>query len=222
MIQDLWIRFKRFVLPYPMAYVVKYTLKIILWTCRLEVQGLERFIDCAKNNRCILSLWHNRLAVVPEVVARYAKDFYFNAVISNSRDGEPLAILVRSYRQGKVMRVAHNDRRGALSNLIKHAKGNTDIIVITPDGPRGPCYQLKPGIIMAAKSSGAYVVPFCWTADTFWSLKSWDKFMLPKPFSKIRVVFGAPVALPKDTSLDEDKAFLQQHMMPVDQNPESV
>lgn len=213
MIQNLWLKFKRFILPYPMAYVVKYTLRLILWTCRVDVEGLENFIACSRNHRCVLSLWHNRLAIVPEVLKRFTSGLTFNAVISKSRDGEPLAILVNSYREGKTIRVAHDDRYGALRQVISSIKHGPDILVITPDGPRGPRYELKPGIVLAARATGAHVVPFSWTANTFWRLKTWDGFMLPKPFSTIRATFGAPVLLPAGASIEESAILLKEAMM---------
>ena len=212
MIKEAWLRFKRFVLPYPLANFAKYALKGLLRTCRIEIQGLDDFVGFAKKNRCILSLWHNRLAIVPEVLSGYALGLTFTAVISKSRDGEPLALIVNSYSVGRTIRVAHNDRHGALKSVINHLKDNVDVLVITPDGPRGPRYDLKPGIVAAAKASGAHVVPFSWTADKFWQMKTWDWFMLPKPFSTIKVTFGAPLAVPSHTSLQEDIASLQAHM----------
>ena len=215
MIKEGWLRFKRFILPYPMAYLVKYSLRCLLWTCRVEIQGLENLIVSAKEKPCILSLWHNRLAIMPEVLSRFTRGLNFTAVISKSRDGAPLAIVVDSYSIGSTIRVAHDDRHGALRNLIAHLKENRDILIITPDGPRGPKYQLKPGIAMAAKASGACIVPFGWTADRVWRLKTWDGFMLPKPFSTIQVQFGGPTTISKETSLKQDVAHLTSQLMSI-------
>lgn len=212
MIKQTWLRFKRFILPYPMAYLVKYLLRFLLWTCRFQIEGGEAFVSFAKNNRCILSLWHNRLGIMPEVLNRFTKGITFTAVVSNSRDGEPLALVVNSYQKGRTIRVAHNDRHGALRCVINHLKDNIDVLVITPDGPRGPRYKLKPGIVVAAKASGACIVPFSWTADRFWSMNTWDGFMLPKPFSKIQVSFGSPITLSRDTGTEEDLIFLQDKL----------
>lgn len=212
MIKETWLRFKRFVLPYPAAYLIKYVLKFLFWTCRFEFTGLERFVEHARHNRCILSLWHNRLAIVPEVLSQYTHGLTFTAVISKSRDGEPLAVMVNSYKKGRTIRVAHNDRHGALRTLIAHLKDRLGVVVITPDGPRGPRYILKAGIAAAARSSGASVVPFSWAASQFWQLRTWDGFMLPKPFSTIQVAFGEPLQLPLGASMEEDMAFLQAHM----------
>lgn len=212
MIKEAWLRFKRFVLPYPMAYFIKYILRLILWTCRIEIHGLPAFVECAKKSACILSLWHNRLAILPEVLNRFTQQMTFTAVVSKSRDGEPLAIVVNSYKIGKTIRVAHDNRHGALRTLIDHLKANRDILVITPDGPRGPRYEVKPGIVIAAKMSGAQIVPFGWIADKCWRMNTWDGFLLPKPFSTIQVFFGEPHLLQSGT-LNENASILQQKLM---------
>jgi lysophospholipid acyltransferase (LPLAT)-like uncharacterized protein len=221
MLKEGWLRFKRFILPYPLGYLVKYILRIILWTCRFEVQGLDAFVNCAKKESCALALWHNRLAILPEVLHRFTKGLTFKAVISKSRDGAPLAVVVNSYKRGKTLRVAHNDRHGALRTLINDLKEKKDVLVITPDGPRGPRYALKPGLAVAAKAAGAHVVPFAWTADRFWKMKTWDGFMLPKPFSSIQITFGAPLVLSQESSLKQDVDSLTQHLMAIVQTTSS-
>lgn len=216
MIKDYWIKFKRFILPYPMAYFVKYALRMLLWTCRIQCNGLESFNAFAKDNRCILSLWHNKLAILPEVLNRFTSGLCFTAVVSKSRDGEPLALAIESYKKGRTIRVAHNDKHGALRSLIDHLKASKDVIVITPDGPRGPRYVLKPGVIAAAKASGASIVPFSWSADCFWEMNTWDRFMLPKPFSTIQVTFGVPIICETDNTLEHELENLQAYMLKQD------
>jgi lysophospholipid acyltransferase (LPLAT)-like uncharacterized protein len=76
-------------------------------------------------------------------------------------------------------------------------------VVITPDGPRGPAYKLGPGIIFLAQKSGAAVVPFNMEYSSYWRLKSWDRFIVPRPFSKVRVIIGQPHRV-KSTSTDEE------------------
>ena len=80
---------------------------------------------------------------------------------------------------------------------------------MTPDGPRGPLYKVKPGIAMAAKEAQATIIPLTWDADHFWELKTWDKLKLPKPFTCIRVVLGDPIKVDQDPSLDTLKYRLQ-------------
>src|SRR5262249_41681403 len=89
---------------------------------------------------------------------------------------------------------------------------SSDVIIITPDGPRGPRYIAKPGIAAAACETGAHVVPFSWTATRFWQLGTWDKMLLPKPFSTLLVTFGDPI---KTASMDPQplqEAILQMEL----------
>lgn len=212
MFKEAWLRFKRFVLPRPMAVVIKYTLRSILWTCRVNVQGIDQFQTVAKDRRCILALWHNRLAILPEMLNRYTEGLKFKAVISSSRDGEPLAVVVESYSRGCTLRVPHHDRAKALLTMIQSLKYRSEVIVITPDGPRGPRYQLKPGIVMAALAAEACIVPFSWSADKYWTLKTWDGFMLPRPFSKISICFGAAITLSNEVAQKENMAAVEKEL----------
>ena len=188
-------------------------MRLILLTCRIELQGFEQFIKNASKGKCILMLWHNRIAIAPEILIRYTP-FYFSPVISNSRDGEFLAILIGSYKVGKIIRVSHDSRHEAMHQLINHLNNSEEIVVITPDGPRGPRHVMKPGIAYAAKKANAAVIPVSWTATKFWQLKTWDQMMIPKPFSKIRFVIGWPIWLRDNEkfNLRSDTALLENSL----------
>jgi len=202
MVKRMRTYFKKRWLPSIIAYSAKFTIKLVLWTCRVEVIGLNKFIQTAGQFPCILALWHNRLALVSEVMNRAAPAFIYTAFISNSRDGEPLARLAQSYKIGRALRVPHNLRHHALSQMIHHLKDKREILIITPDGPRGPRYEVKPGIIAAARTAEAKVVPFSWQANRVWTLNTWDQMMMPKPFSKIRITFGEPLSFEKGAQGD--------------------
>lgn len=196
-IKHLWKKNTKKALAYLIAYVGQPLLRLILWTCRIEIRGLPRFIEIASRHKCIMMLWHNRLALVPYTLSTHTPQFIFAAFISKSRDGEMLATVVKSYPAGRVISVPHDARQEALREMIRRLEENKEIIIMTPDGPRGPRYEIKPGISLAASLSGAYVVPWTWKADSCWQLKTWDAMMLPKPFSKIEITFGEPVIVPK-------------------------
>lgn len=202
--------FRKNILPYIIAYTAKWCMRVIFWTCKKEVHGLDAFVKTAKEHPCILMLWHNNLIIVPEIVHTFANQYIFTAFISNSRDGEPLAILTNSYRIGRVLRVPHNQRHAALHAMISRLRDHKEIIVVTPDGPRGPKYVVKPGIVMAAKATGAHVVPFEWIASKHWELGTWDAMKIPKPFSKIVVTFGEAIVLGDEVKEEEALEVLQK------------
>lgn len=204
------------ILSFGVATIGKTVAKMVLSTCKWEVEGLERFGQYAAKKKCILMLWHNRLAIASFILYRYARHFTYAAFVSNSRDGELIASLVRSYKVGSTIKVPHNSRHEALRLLIRHMQEKQDVIIITPDGPRGPLYEVKPGIALAALSTGAFVFPFSWQADKYWELKTWDKLRLPKPFSTIKVVFEAPVNLDAAEKSIEKARVILQAALPTD------
>lgn len=193
-------------LPYLIAYAAKYLLKAICWTCKKEYHGVEQFLDVAKSNPCIVMLWHNRLALAAEAFTKKANNLSYNAFISNSRDGQPLAIFAESYPNCNTIRVHHQARHQALREMISRLENNNEIVLITPDGPRGPRYKVKPGIGLAAKQTKAWIIPFTWECSSFWELKTWDKFRIPKPFSKIIFTWGKPI--PPDIKWDDLEQIL--------------
>ena len=127
------------------------------------------------------------------------------ALISASGDGDLLAAFVERYGYGTVR--GSTSRRGA-SGLL----GLADVfaagthIVITPDGPRGPVYQLGRGVIFLAQKCNAEVVPASVEFSSCWRLRSWDRFMVPRPFSTVRVIFGSRLRMAETSTVEEFEA----------------
>lgn len=192
-------------LNFLIAYTARGMFRVLMVTCKVRIEGLDEFVQTASEGATILMLWHNRLAIAGDILYRYAPQFTYAAFISKSKDAEPLAVLAESYPQGRAIRVAHDARHQALSKAIQHIKGG-EIVVITPDGPRGPRYVIKPGIMLAAKMAAASIMPFTWTADRYWEFNTWDKLRLPKPFTTIVVTFGP--SLPHTATIEEMQAAL--------------
>lgn len=185
-------------LGFLIAHVGQSIVRIILFTCKWEIEGLERFILTAASNKTVLILWHNRLALAPAIIAKFAPQFIYAALISKSRDGELLNAVVQSYKFGRSIRVSHQNRQQAFRDIAYHLETLHDVVVITPDGPRGPAYQVKPGIAWTALETGAYIVPLDWTSTKFWEFNTWDKLRLPKPGATIKVKFGQPLIFEKE------------------------
>lgn len=194
-----------------LATVGKGLLNLLLWTCRWEVQGLERFCEIASKDKCVLMLWHNRLAIAPFILHRFTPRFIYAAFISNSRDGQLISTFVHSYKAGRTIRVPHHSRHQALRELIRRIEEKKEIVAVTPDGPRGPRYSVKPGLALAALETQAYVFPLNWEATRFWEFKTWDRLRLPKPFSTVRVQFAPPVRFDQPSlELQDAQNALQQ------------
>lgn len=207
--KSLRLKLKQRWLPFLYGYLGKLLLWMLGSTCRYQIEGLDTFLNSAKKHKCILMFWHNRLAMVSEIMIRHALELNYAALISKSRDGEVIAVLVNSYKNGHAIRVPHDARSEALETMIQHIKENDSVMIITPDGPRGPKYEVKAGVIVAAKKTSAAVIPLSWEASRYWTLPTWDGLMLPKPFSTVRVRFGDSIFLDPDHPFDEAKTLLE-------------
>ena len=211
------IAWKRFILPYVIAYGLKYIANLLIRTCRIKITGLDQFLVTAKQSPCILMLWHDRLVVMPEVLSRHAYSVSFTAMISKSRDADILAHIVNSYSIGEVLRIPHNQRYEALNQMVHILKQAKRVVIITPDGPRGPRHVLKPGIAIAARESSSKIIHFSWKASRYWELNTWDKMQIPKPFSTIKVTFGKSIALPnrEELNVQKDLDYIYQELSDV-------
>lgn len=127
-------------------------------------------------------------------------------VVSEAREGQYLADFAAriGYRlvRGSSTRGATRALLGAVREL---EAGHT--VAFTPDGPRGPRRELKPGALAAAQRSGRPVLPLHAGADRAWRFRSWDRFMLPRPMARVRIVYGEPIRVaPGPAGLDEGLA----------------
>ena len=150
----------------------------------------------------IYCLWHNRIFTMPAAWKK-ACGSHRRAVVltSASHDGAALARAVGVFGIGSVR--GSSSRRGvaALVAMRKALRENTDVC-ITPDGPRGPKHVIQPGIIKLAEASGAPIVPIHVEYSSYRELRSWDRFAIPAPGSKVRVIFDEALAVPGGLSED--------------------
>ena len=164
-------------------------LQIWARTLRYEIEDHLGAVGRPVNENYIGALWHNRLLIFPFVLRRFFPNRRGAALISASRDGDLLADAIERFDFDVVRGSSSRLGASAILQLTDVLTSGRDV-VITPDGPRGPAYELGPGIIFLAQKSGAPVVPVNMEYSSCWRLKSWDRFILPRPFSKVRVIIG--------------------------------
>ena len=164
-------------------------LQIWARTLRYEIDDRLGAVGKPVNENYIGALWHNRLLIFPFVLRRFFPNRRGTALISASRDGNLLADAIKRFDFDVVRGSSSRLGASAILQLTDVLASGRDV-VITPDGPRGPPYKLGPGIIFLAQKSGAPVVPVNMEYSSYWRLKSWDRFILPRPFSKVRVIIG--------------------------------
>ena len=158
-------------------------------TWRLDVIGDDRVAALRRAGRPILfAVWHGQL-LAP---LWHRKREGITLLVSGHRDGRRLAGAARRWGY----RIIHGSTsRGALTGLrqlVRALRDGSDA-AMTPDGPRGPAHVAKAGAVVAARRSGAALVPVATAASSAWRAASWDGFLVPRPFAHVRIVYGAPV-----------------------------
>lgn len=151
----------------------------------------------------VVILWHNRLFAAPEFFRRYFVGQRLATLISASGDGAWLAALLRKLGM-RPIRGSHYKRGAQAVREMLAAQKEGCHIGVTPDGSRGPMYDLKPGAVAVALKTGAPFVLFSLNFSRACRLKSWDRFYLPWPFSRIDV--SIEVIQNPSTLGDEPKA----------------
>jgi len=161
----------------------------------------------------IFAIWHNRLALSLIVFRKFVLSVQpahpLAALVSASRDGALLARVLELFG-AKPVRGSSSRRGGqALLELVSAAEAGCHL-AITPDGPRGPCYQVQPGVIAVAAATGLPIVPVTYRLGWKWRLRSWDRFQIPLPFSTWEVKFGEPLRVPRNASEEQRESMRRQ------------
>ena len=160
-------------------------------TLRYEIDDRAGILGKPVMENYIGALWHNRLLIFPLVLRRFFPNRPGAALISASRDGDLLTDAIHRFGYEVIRGSSSRLGASAILQLTGELASGRDV-VITPDGPRGPAYELGPGIVFLAQKSGASVLPMNLEYSHCWRLGSWDRFIVPRPFAKVRVLVGQP------------------------------
>lgn len=186
-------------------------LRIIIWlgywairvigpTLRVSISFEEGAQQTLGQRPLIGSFWHS--CIIPATYI--CRDFGVRVMSSNSYDGEYMGRII--HRFGFVA-VKGSSSRNAVRALLGLRRALEDgwTVAFTLDGPRGPRHKVKPGPVALARSSGVPLTMFHAAVDKAWVLNSWDRMMIPVPFSRVLLRFGKLIRVPEDSN-DEDIA----------------
>ena len=153
----------------------------------------------------VFSFWHNRAMFCAYFLYRHLlrHGFPITILVSLSRDGELGARLARSWKAGVVRGSASRGGAAGLRNLYRVVTREGASAITIPDGPRGPLYVAKPGAIVLAQMCGVPIQPMAFAAESFWTIRSWDRLIIPKPFTRIWLNLGEPLEIPSQMTADE-------------------
>ena len=158
----------------------------------------------------IYAFWHNQ-----QLLAAYIfRNLGICVLVSRSKDGDYIAGVLGHLGYGTVRSSTSTGKVNALRGLVRELEAGYHA-AITPDGPRGPVYQAQPGAVFLGALSGHAVVPFGCAVNRTWQLRSWDRFEIPKFFSRAVIVFGKAVPIPRELRQETVQQFtrqIEQHM----------
>lgn len=169
--------------------------RLLMATVRIEVVdgGHHQARLVQEGTPPILMSWHGHL--LPLIY--HHRNQGAVALASEHRDGEYITRVLARLGFGAARGSSTRGGSRGLRDLVKAARAGR-ILAITPDGPRGPRHRVKGGALVAARLTGRPILPMVAAANRCWNLGSWDRFLVPKPFSRVRIVYAPPFTVPRD------------------------
>ena len=198
-IDHIWARLKWWLV----GLLGKGLVNLICSTMRIRIVDFEKARSEIESRRFILAFWHSRILMISYLY----KGWGGATLVSGSNDGEIIAQILK--RQGHETIRGSTSRQGvrALAKLIRALKEEIRPGAVVPDGPRGPRFTVQPGVITLAKKTGYPVVPVSYSAKRIKIFRSWDRFILPCPFTEGRVIYGAPISVPDKLDANEQEIY---------------
>ena len=177
----------------------KLLLDTILHTTRFHIDGEARHAELVRKKQPVIYvLWHGRLLPLTFL----HRNRSIASLISQSADGEYIARITQHWGYDPVRGSSTRGGSAALRALVRAARGGQSL-ALTPDGPRGPRQQMKPGALLVAQLTGLPLLPISGSATRAWWFEGWDRFLVPKPFAAVHVAYGPLIHVPRDADEDD-------------------
>ena len=187
----------------PFIYI---SMKIIWWSSRKKYHYIDEIIY----DNSILVGWHGELFILPSIYKSLEISGKKFGVISHHHDGDIISKALNSFGIQSIRGSSSKGARGVIINSIKEIR-NKNSVFFTPDGPRGPRYSISDGALSLAIKFRLPIVIIGYKSSNYWQFNSWDKFVVPKPFSKLDIYYQ--VLYVSQMNIDEAREILYQKMM---------
>ncbi|MFH1734488.1 MAG: lysophospholipid acyltransferase family protein [bacterium] len=185
---------------------------------RVNSDEVDRFLK--EKKPALLCTWHGRM-YLPVFYHRYS---HIVAMISQHGDGEMIAKIVKKLGYGSVRGSSTRGGKKAFVELLAHLK-NGGIGAMLPDGPRGPRHHLKYGTLFLSSKAQCPIIPITFAAVSCWRFGSWDRMVIPKPFSRCVLVYGdamqVPAEIPED-KVEEERLKIETAMIDLVKQAEAL
>lgn len=191
-----------------LSYLAIFFLRLILLTCRVRYIN-KNYIDefVLGDKKVVITTWH-RCAIY--FLFKYGS-IHPMVLFSSSRDGDLLANFAK--KVGIVPARGSSTRGGkeGSEHLVRFLNTGGRVVGTVADGPQGPAFRAKPGLVRIAQRSGVPLMPCTWSATKVWMFtKAWDKMIIPKPFSRIVIYVSKPYLIPKHAQGDEFDMYVKE------------
>jgi len=186
-----------------------FLIKLIYLTCKKEFIGNQ-----PKSKPVVALFWHEKLAFMPFIFSSCWQGREANVMISDHKDGQMISDIIKHFGIGSIRGSSSKGALKVFLSAIKSINKGVDV-VITPDGPRGPRRSISDGSVTIAQKTGVNVVVLSYKASKFWQFNSWDKMILPKPFSKLTYYISSEFSL-EGLNIQEAKNLIVKKFDEVD------
>ncbi|MEZ5977505.1 MAG: lysophospholipid acyltransferase family protein [Planctomycetota bacterium] len=189
-------------------------------TWRFEVRGAEHLAACDAGGGALLLLWHGRMLVG----MTYHANRGYSVLVSHAKDGEIMHRLLRAVGYGTIRGSTSRGAPRALREMIRELREGR-FVVVTPDGPRGPRHSITEGLAYMSKATGLPLLPIGLAADRAWQVSSWDAFAIPKPFARIAILYGEPIAIDRradDAEMERFTIDVRERMLALEEEAQEA
>jgi len=174
-------------------------------TRKRQLGGEKLLAYWKRGEQVILTFWHGRILLMP-FAYRGQKACVINSI---HRDGEIITRVLRRFGVSAVRGSSTRGWVGGLKGMLEAYRQGHDLFVV-PDGPRGPRYHAKSGVLQLARATGAPIFPATYSAAWKTTVRSWDRLLIPLPLSRVLYVVGSPIHVPRDATNEVIEAKRQE------------
>ena len=182
-------------------------INVLLKTVRIRVINSDIITELEKQNKkFVVAFWHGSMLV----------GWYLHrstgtaALVSKSKDGEILDSILQKWDFNVVRGSSRDGGKAALESMLQLVKDGFNI-AITPDGPTGPIYKMKAGAVIVSQRTNVPLLLLGVGIRSKWILKSWDRFEIPKPFTRATAIYSEPFLIPNNLSVEETNEHIQKY-----------
>ncbi len=193
------------------SFIGKWLFQIFFYLNKIVINGEEHLLNLINSDKPIMvCVWHGRL-LFPSWYIRL-KTTNLHAIASRHTDAEIMARILNNWGYGLIRGSTRKGGKAVVKKMAAVIK-SAGIVAVTNDGPKGPPRIAKAGSTGLALKYNVQIITITGSATKYWQMKSWDRFMLPKPFGKIQLIVSPPLDITKELKTAEEEVQLLSDFM---------